>query len=399
MLRVPTYLDRYPAKMVPRLVSTIFDRCGISCSSNSSVRVFDPFCGSGAVLAEGANRGISVSGSDLSPFAGLLSELKVHSVCSARVIGLAEDLVLSAKHSTAALPFMLPRREHWFGSMEIDRIERLRAQAKRMELAESFDGRVVILAIALSMRLCSLADQRSPKPFISKHARTHRVGKSFDPFQIVQDVATRLAETYCGRFSNNGKHNVHCVDITMDAFDPTCIGVHSHILTSPPYINAQDYFRNSKFELYALEGILAFEVGDIQQRFVGTERIGGVFPLSAASYSYNNELVPRLVEVESRSRHLAEVVHRYLYAMFRAFSNISKCLRPDGRLIVVCGDNIVAGVHICTWDVLTKMLLDQQYEMVDQFSDQIRNRHVPPVRKGHKALIKEEVVCVFDRRL
>lgn len=396
MTRVPTQLDRYPAKMVPRLASSIFDRYGIEHTSNSSVRVLDPFCGSGAVLVEAAKRGVAVSGSDISPFATLLSEAKLGPFDAPAVIALVEELVNCARRSSAKMSFRLPRREHWFGPIAIDHIERLRAQAKKMKLIDSLEGRIVVLAIALSMRLCSFADQRSPKPFISKHARAHRVGKCFDPFQIVQDMAGQLAQVYSHEYVSDFKHNVHNVDITKDEFHQIEIGWHSHVLTSPPYINAQDYFRNSKFELYAIEGIIAFDVGDIRGRFVGTERVGRVPPLSQDVYSYNNLLVPHLVEVERHSRPLAEVVQRYLYSMRKAFVNITKCLRPNGKLFLVCGDNIVAGVHICTWEVLAKMLGDLRYQMFDCFSDEIKNRHVPPIRKGHKALIKEEVVCAFE---
>lgn len=398
MSRIPSHLDRYPAKMVSRFASDLFDRYGVKDTSESVVRVFDPFCGSGAILAEGASRGLAVTGADISPFAQLLSEAKLGPKFSSKVVELVDELVQKAEQSRAKLPIRLPHKEYWFGSVTIDRIERLRAQARRMRLVEGYDGRVVMLALALSMRLCSFADQRSPKPFISRYAREHRVGRSFDPFQIVRDVVAELVQVYRQRLGCGSTYSLHQVDITSSQFNPIDIGQHSHVLTSPPYINAQDYFRNSKFELYVLEGVLPFEVDDIRSRFVGTERLSDIVELPEEYYSLNIKFVPNLLRIERRSKRLANVVHQYLWAMYRAFCNISKSLRRDGTLVLVCGDNIVAGIHICTWEVLAKMLAHQGYEMFDKFSDPIKNRCVPPQRKGHKGLIKEEVVCAFNRR-
>ena len=50
------------------------------------------------------------------------------------------------------------------------------------------------------------------------------------------------------------------------------LGEHSHAITSPPYVNAQDYFRNFKRELYLLEDVVPFRVNDLRDRCVGMER-------------------------------------------------------------------------------------------------------------------------------
>ena len=79
-----------------------------------------------------------------------------------------------------------------------------------------------------------------------------------------------LSDVYGGPNVNNSR--VYNLDIVQADNEYQSSLSCSHIVTSPPYLNAQDYFRNSKLELYVLEGLLPFRVKDIVYRFVGTER-------------------------------------------------------------------------------------------------------------------------------
>jgi hypothetical protein len=173
------------------------------------------------------------------------------------------------------------------------------------------------------------------------------------------------------------------------------VGRCSHVITSPPYINAQDYFRNFKLELYILEGVLPFTVEQVRKRFIGTDRGNLLAGIPDAFISHNLVMLPELKQLASISRRLAAVVHRYLFDMTSAFGVIKTCLDPGGKLVLVCGDNLVGGIRIRTWEVLRAILQNQGFVVFDEFSDRIENRMLAPKRSGHKGLIKEEVVCAF----
>lgn len=395
MTRIPTYLDRYPGKMVSHLAQSLLDRYLPVPSSLTSLSVFDPFCGSGSVIVTAAERDIRVSGVDISPYAALLTRVKLagfdpHGACS-----LASQLVAEARSHRRSMSMLWARKGYWFSAKVLRDIERLRATAVRLRLISSREGQAVLLALALSMRLCSRADQRSPKPFISRVARDTRIDADYDPFATVQVLVRQLGELYGGR--RLGTPRVHAADIRSATFEGLDIGIHSHIITSPPYINAQDYFRNSKFELYLLEDILPFRVSDIRDLFIGTERgelLRGV-PTDFADECFR--LVPGLDLLVAKSPRLGSVVQRYLFDMSRSFFNASRFLTSGGTLVVVCGDNLVGGIRICTWSVLRSLLHLAGFTLRDSFRDEIRNRSVPPIRKGHKGLIKEEVICAYQR--
>lgn len=389
-MRLPTRLDRYPAKMVSRLADELVERYASDAS-----RLLDPFCGSGAVLAAAHRKGIPVSGVDINPVAALLSQVKLNGFSPKGATQLANELISVARKTSRPLSVRWPAKHYWFTPATLGKFERLRASCNDLKLTAADDGTAVLLSFALSVRLCSKADQRSPKPFISKQAKESRSGRHFDPYCTLLDVLEELAELYGHPSAMRGSRfllaNVAC--------DPTIlsqIGKHSHVITSPPYINAQDYFRNFKLELYLLEGVLPFRVEDLRDRFIGTERGDLLAGIPANLLEDNYEAIPSLRILNRRAPRLGAVVHRYLHDMGRAFDGIKGCLEPKARFVLVCGDNLVGGIRIRTWQALRRMLEERGFRLFDQFSDPIGDRMLAPKRCGHKGLIKEEVVCAFS---
>lgn len=387
LVALPTRIDRYPAKMISRLASSLVERF-----AKDADHLVDPFCGSGAVLRAGGLRGIPVTGLDVNPFGVLLSGVKLHGFDVVRANRLCEQ-VIAATRSDDDLPIAWDMKDYWFTPAVVRKFERIRYAARESGLCESKAGRAVLLAIGLAVRPCSRADQRSPKPFISKNARANRAGKHFDPGTTIRDILGDLAALYGGRPRISAE--VHQIDLTatkqIEALVPRC----SHVITSPPYVNAQDYFRNSKLELYMLEGLLPFAVMDIIHRFIGTERGLCRTVLEGKAADARRRIVPELEYLERHRSEQAIVLHHYLDDMQVAFSSIKRLLRKSGTLVVVCGDNLIGGRRIRTWEVLNAMLAHMGFTMFESFGDRIRNRAVAPRRCGHKGLIKQEIVSAF----
>ena len=376
------------------MVSRLADRL-IGRYASDARRVLDPFCGSGAILVAANHRGIPVSGVDVNPMAALFCHVKLNGFSYYRATRLANDLVNKARNVKTPLAIQWPGKHYWFTPRTLDKFERLRAVSRKYDLITSNEGIVVLLSLALSVRLCSKADQRSPKPFISKEAIKSRKGRHFDPYHTCLTLLDELTDLY-GSASPRGQIKFFLAVISRDSSIPQRVEKHSHNINSPPYINAQDYFRNFKLELYMLEGLFPFSVKETQYRFIGTERGSLMEDVSQSMTEENYKLLPRLRILEQRKPHLAAVMHRYLCDMSFAFDVMKKCLMPRGKFVLVCGDNLIGGMRIRTWQLLKQMLEDRGFRLFDMFLDKIEARMLAPKRCGHKGLIKEEVVCAFE---
>lgn len=388
-MRLPTRLDRYPAKMVSKLADRLIERYALDAR-----RILDPFCGSGAVLMAARRKGIAVSGIDINPVAGLFSQVKLHGFNAPRASQQAQSWIASAKRCNERLPIEWTSKGFWFTDGALEKFERLRFVAHEMRLKASAEGRALLLSYTLAIRLCSRADQRSPKPFISKRARRTRQGRHFDPYATILNLLQELSCLY-GVATNAVDSRFITADVSGKALFTDRVGKHSHSITSPPYINAQDYFRNFKLELYLLERLLPFRVDSLRTRFIGTERGDLLDQVSKEIVDANLAAVPQLRILERREQRLANVVHRYLHDMGLAFNVVRRCLEPGGTFVVVCGDNLVGGLRICTWQVLQSMLEAGGFRLFDRFADQIGDRLLAPKRCGHKGLIKEEIVSAY----
>jgi hypothetical protein len=389
-MRSRTQLDRYPAKMVSKLADRLVERY-----ARDATRILDPFCGSGAVLTAANRKGIPVTGVDVNPIAELFSRVKLRGFHQSGAVALARELVKVASCSVKPIPIGWAAKDYWFTPATVGKFERLRGAAQQMKLNRSADGIAVLLSLSLSVRLCSKADQRSPKPFISKDANENRKGKHFDPYSTLLSVLEDLGSS-SANVSSHRESRFILSDITSDSFAAR-VPRHSHVITSPPYINAQDYFRNFKLELYILEGLLPFRVDDLRTRFIGTERGDLLAGIPKEILNANRDALPSLRALDRRTPRLASVVHRYLFDMSRAFDNVRTSMESEARLILVCGDNLIGGIRVRTWQVLRHMLERKGFTLFDMFADPIANRMLAPKRSGHKGLIKEEVVCAFRK--
>jgi hypothetical protein len=375
--------------MVSRLADKLVNRYAMNARN-----ILDPFCGSGAVLVAGSRSGIPTTGLDVNPVAALLSQVKLVGFSLENATALADEVVQTSRKVKRTFPVRWPAKGYWFTPVTLEKYERLRAASVNLSLNETSDGIAVLLAFALSVRLCSRADQRSPKPFISKQAIVSRRGKHFDPYQIIQALISELWEAYGQRSAPSNSRFV-LADVASNPSIPRLVGRHSHVITSPPYVNAQDYFRNFKLELNLLEGVLPFRACDLMECFIGTERGDLLAGISAEKIQRQREQVPQTKTLARKSPRSEAILHRYLHDMGNAFDTIQKCLEHKGTFVLVCGDNLIAGQRIRTWRILADMLVERDFKLFDSFTDRIQDRMLAPKRCGHKGLIKEEVVLAF----
>ena len=389
-MRLATRLDRYPGKMVSRLANRLIRRYATQADS-----VLDPFCGSGAILVAARQAGLRVSGIDLNPISELFYRVKIGGFDSAAAMALGKAWIAEAQKTVAPLPVEWGGKEYWFTPRTLEKFERLRSASRTVSLMRVPECWPVLLSYVLAVRLCSRADQRSPKPFISREARRSRAGRHFDPNRTILELLEDLSALYGNSPREDSDSRFVCGDVCDPCGSFGSLGTHSHAITSPPYINAQDYFRNFKLELYLLEGILSFRVNEVRERFVGTER-GRLLERVPREYIERNlSLVPSLRQLKAREPRLCAVVHRYFWDMDKGFDATKAALKDNACLVVVCGDNLIGGIKIRTWEILQAIIEEKGFVLVDRFTDQIRDRLLAPKRLGHRGLIKEEVVSAY----
>jgi hypothetical protein len=124
-------------------------------------------------------------------------------------------------------------------------------------------------------------------------------------------------------------------------------------ITSPPYLNGTNYFRNTKIELW-LMGMLTTEreLGNFRARAVtaGINDVGrnsvDVCEISEA------ESVAQQLDACAKDRRIPRMVRSYFTDMTEVFEALHHCLRPRAEFILDIGDSRFYGVHVPTDRIL-----------------------------------------------
>lgn len=389
--------DRYPAKMIPAMARFLIEHVSIPGQT-----VLDPFCGSGAVLVEALDAGRNSVGIDINPLAIILARAKTtgYSLCDFE--NQLDYLLFSFRNSNCFYRYDFTNANYWFTSGTLRKLGKIKSVLDQYlptiepEYATFWQG-----VLAVIVRECSRADTRGPKPFISKTAREKRCGKHFDPFKYFESKARfwiSLTERFAARLETNDIQT-RTIVIQGDSRELTRLLNGSQvdaIVTSPPYLSAQDYYRSCKLELFTLGLLSPEELRRWSRHVIGSDKIK--LDEALLSVSLNSCLAEDIRRALSKhSRKNACVFAQYVLDMSLVLNEFKEVLKNGGYCALASGHNFVSGIVIPTYDVIAEVATNQKFALTGHYVDKIRDRWVPTVRNGHKGVIQEEHLLIFQK--
>jgi hypothetical protein len=135
-------------------------------------------------------------------------------------------------------------------------------------------------------------------------------------------------------------------------------------ITSPPYLNGTNYFRNTKIELW-LMGMIAGE-RDLAQ-FRARAITAGINNVSGKVDRLHDIPEAERVAIQldgcAKDRRIPEMVRRYFSDMSDMFSSIHQCLRPGADFVLDIGDSRFYGVHVPTDRILASVGTEAGFEL------------------------------------
>lgn len=386
-------IDRYPAKMIPQLARFCIERC-----TSPGQTVFDPFCGCGTVVVESRLSGRASVGIDINPYAVTLTRAKAFVYDDQSLREAFNDVLRVARRSRIA-PDVPSWLRYWFHPLTLRQLLRIRVAiddgARRRSVEQNHALRAVL---AITVRPASKADPRSPKPFISQRSLTDRCESAIDSFGVFMHRAERFrsaANDFRLRTDSVAllKFRVQVEDATRLPYPADKDNLYDAIVSSPPYLSAQDYYRSSKLELAVLGLTKNTGAKTLGPLIIGSGR-GSLPPLEDAELRAAPAEVRKLNRVDRRA---ATVVSRYLIDVRRVVESCTSWTKPGGAVCFVIGDSTIRGlalpVHQWFIDIAEEAGLDLQ----DHYLDAVRDRRLAPKRNGHQSVIEHEHILVFRK--
>lgn len=381
----------YPAKFIPHV-----PRWAILKFTQPGQTVLDPFCGSGTTLVEAKLLGRHSLGIDFSPLARLLTRVKTTPLGGADIITAAADRLLRRWREVSDTPRPFVANEsHWFSPEASACLRRLAAAAKQETEPGLRD--FLLLCVAAMVRRLSFADDQQIFPERTVFATHVPAADDARVEQLFRDIVARWAQAV-EEFALGCDRNVYARLIGTDAREIALPDESVDLaVTSPPYINAMDYVRVHKLEMFWL-GMLgsAAEKRALDMSQIGSERI------SRSRYRRLHLIGLPLADEVLADLHAADpkrayVLYKYLRDMTANLREVRRVLKTGARYVVVVGGNMMRKRFIPTYDLLRELAESMGFRTEERFFYLLRNRFMRIPRGPRSGLIKTDCVQAFRK--
>lgn len=356
----------YPAKFIPHVPYYCVRHF---CPENGWV--IDPFAGSGTVGLEAvlANRNAILL--DINPLLRNIVELKINF----RRVDVDETAL--SKRIQEMFEWSEPfepawsNLAYWYPAEVLDVLKRYWGWVHAH--AEDDYARMIQCGLLRASRRFSLADHKAPKLFRSraKLREMERLLLSDWRGLLNQFVWERSLETL-GRVRALARHMrgkssraVAVAGVDSASVDLSDMPEVDLVLTSPPYMQAQEYIRTFKLDLFWL-GYSEDYIRKISRLEI---------PYRKAPKQFHSPTFMRVYDLIER-KDLREMMNSYFYYTTASLCNAAMKLKQGGYLCVFVGNPCVDGIEVETWRILAEYFESFGFCMLGVYEDTIKNRQL-----------------------
>ena len=340
------YLEGYSSTFVESLISKW---------GNNATSIYDPFAGTGTTMTVAAMNGIQGYYSEINPFMRLVIECKTNNLKE-----VSKRLDQLEKYLNQLLDFAVcnqPTSEEaeaiiaeafsgrpYFSKQRLAEVLSLKNAISKLDDADDIFKSYAKLALGSiavqSSELKRAADLRYRRD-------SEKLPEDFSVYEAFKEKISHILSDISPEFSSLENVFLH---------DNSCLSEAKHfnsaidmVLTSPPYLNGTNYFRNTKIELWLTD-------------FIHSEKDLGFFTREAMTAGINNvskngrpltqyecvEEVASQLDEKAYDRRIPELVRRYCADTERWLKKAYCALKDGGNLVIDIGDSRFAGVHVPT---------------------------------------------------
>jgi len=362
----------YPAKFIPNVVLYI-----MSNYLKNGNSVIDPFAGYGTVGFAGKITGNPYILWDLNPILDV-----IHSAVEVSLSKCIEesliDKVLSifrdaSKSNDAFLPNWSNIR-YWFPDEFLDFLSRIWYKAHSLEIPEK---PIILLALLKTTRFFSFSDEKVYKLYKSKKAK-EKVSKLLRTnwqatfFEILKDNLYKIIHKLIEYKTLAPKNVAYEIEVGVDTLRKSPQKEVDALITSPPYLQAQEYIRSVKLELYWL-GYSEEFIKELSKKEIPYRKDIPSVEIKSDIYEYLKSLI--------KEEHLLDTYEKYFKAIIYAFENISHYIRQ--YMFIFVGHVHLGDIKIPIDDIIVEHFLntgDWKHEIT--YIDKVKCRSMFNTKNG-----------------
>lgn len=356
------YLEGYSPDFVKHIIENYIDQ--------GAKVIYDPFSGSGTTPVVASELGYVAYYSEVNPLLQFLTRVKAKArnttnrqriirLLESTIFSIEKDILNQAEDQELQKTYTQTFGESRFFSDKVfGHVLKTRAYLNKLYFQDVLLSELVTVAV-----LSSLVENSY---LIKKGDLRFRRGKELDElnttdyFKTLQKRLRKIAED----LKVVGSSEVPTL-ITEDA---RTIGrlpflAIDAVITSPPYLNGTNYFRNTKVELWFLGYLKTQEDLSNFRRLAVTAGINDVsLTIEKIIKSKQIKALVETLEKKAYDKRIPKMVHDYFADMDVIFRNLKRQLNKNAVLAIDLGDSIYSGVHVKTDEILTSVLKNIGYK-------------------------------------
>jgi DNA modification methylase len=393
-------IHSYTAKFIPHMPRYFIEKY-----TKEGEIVLDPFAGSGTTLLEANLLGRNALGIDINPLAVLIGRVKTTSIKKEELEKANRFLFDALNKSKKSHKVNFPNINHWFNDQSIYDLGKIKYVINELyknkqtnkKLKNFFD-----ICFSSIIRKSSFADPSNPKTYCSPRMRKlKKEGYKFDPIKYFKEAVIKNSKLIYMLDDSLKKFKVksHFIptNTTLNIRLPSWTKRVDLIVTSPPYANAQEYFRNFKLELFWLGLVDRETLLKLDKNQIGGENhaVLNYKNLQHTGYQDIDKIIERLFSINKKSSY---IVYKYFFNMEKSIKEYARVLKKGGHCVIIIGNNTVRGVKIPIDKTLIEIAKKNGFDLFDYGYDLIKNRKFMTKRNNSAEVIEKDWIIDFVKK-
>ncbi len=398
-IKSTTYLTHslyyHPAKFIPQIVRYCLDEY---CKKGGIV--LDPFAGSGTMGVEASTQGYESYMLDINPLLNFFYPLKIPMFSKRKWEKNYDKAKYFLKEVLTKKPKVINEINnninYWYPEKLYNYFCRVWTNFHELKPKKNtIHTSTVALALFKVSKYFSFAEHSMPKLFTSKRKRAFIEQKIHNNllFEEIQKRAfdalkniKKSVDSFIALDKKLKKASYHA-GIDSAEFDFKKIPKLDCIITSPPYLQAQEYMRTFKLEMMW---------AGIPQKKI-KEYISKEIPFRKAPLRIRGEYIDSIREKIGR-KDLLKLYDSYFWFTIKTLENASNRLRKNGKLCVLMGNPKMRGIKVEIWKVIYEYFINQ-LNFIEAYEDRIVSRKLFKGRNNQNPEgMKSEYLLILEKR-
>lgn len=387
-----TYLTHnlyyYPAKFIPQVVKYCLDQY-----TQKNDWVIDPFAGSGTVGLEANLQERNAVLWDLNLLLDHIIPIKIRQDKTKLEYTKMQEKLDALWESQEAFKPAWSNLAYWYPAEILEVLQILWGGQKALE--QDVYAQILQAALVKVSKEFSYAEHKTPKLFKSKTKKIYMENLLQKDWKnelkntlqkMVFDMLLGINQ-YTKRTLENTNEVLFYGGIDSSSFEtPQDITIDC-LISSPPYLQAQEYIRTVKLDLYWL----GYSEADIK-------RISKLeIPYRKATRVIETPTL-LLVKQQLEREDLSKMLDSYFCHTINALENATKHLKTGGKACIFVGNPKVDGIEVETWRILWEYFIERGFTLHKIFEDRIKSRQLFKARKNKNPDgMKSEYLLVLEK--